>query len=108
MAGIFFVGRMSMFNPEDFQVGGVMLLALVFGLVQFIKEMFKLQGTLVTAVAAGLGVALMVMFQLIELLPPIYAQVVRVVVISLAFGMSASGFYKFVNARVPPLDMNER
>lgn len=97
-----------MFNPEDFEIGGVLLLALVFGLVQFLKELFNLQGKAVTALSAGLGAGLMIAFQLIDVLSPVYAQVLRIVVTSLAFGMSASGYYKFLNARVPPYEEGER
>jgi hypothetical protein len=97
-----------MFDPEIFEIGGVVLLVLCFGLVQFLKELFNLEGKPVTALSAVLGVVLMVAFQLIDLLPPAYEQVVRIAVISLAFGLAASGYYKFINARAPTFDSDER
>ncbi len=84
-----------MFDPTTFAVGGVQLIALVFGLVQFIKENAGMEGKKVTLLAAGLGAAIMVIYQLIGIVPEPYGQIVEIVFNSSAFGLSASGYYKF-------------
>jgi hypothetical protein len=90
-----------MFDPEAFVVSGISLMALVFGLTQFIKEAAGWEGKKVTFLAASLGVLIMVAYQLIAILPPVYAQVLNIVFTSITFGLSASGYYKFVAERLP-------
>lgn len=90
-----------MFDPGSYVVGGVALIAVVFGLVEFIKDVFSLEGKVVTVLAALLGAILMALFQVQALLPPLFAQVYETFIISITFGLSASGYYKFVNARLP-------
>lgn len=90
-----------MFDPESFVVGGVQLIVLVFGLVEFAKAAFNMQGKSVTVLAALMGAILMIAYQLQTLLPMPYAQMYEITVTSLAFGLSASGYYKFVSARLP-------
>ena len=41
-----------MFEVESFAIGGVSLIVLVFGLTEFLKEMFGWSGKKVTALAA--------------------------------------------------------
>ena len=89
------------FDASSFMVGGVQLIALAFGLVQFIKEAFNLSGKKVTFLSAALGAVVFVLFQLIGILPEPYAQVVEILFSSVAFGLSASGYYKFFAARLP-------
>jgi hypothetical protein len=91
-----------MFDPNGFVVGGVSLLVVVFGLVEFVKAAFNLDGQRVTVLAALMGAILMVAYQLQTLLPAPYSQVYEMFVVSVAFGLSASGYYKFVSARIPP------
>ena len=83
------------FNPETFAIGGVSLIIVVFGLTQFIKELFGWEGKKVTALAAGLGALFMAVFQALAYIPEPYNAIVTGVVVSIAFGLSASGFYKF-------------
>ena len=85
-----------MFNAYELAYGGVQLIALVFGLTQFIKEAVGMEGKKVTLLAAGLGVLVMVAFQLIGIVPEPYGQILGIVFSSVAFGLSASGYYKFV------------
>lgn len=89
------------FDPSSFSVGGVGLLVLIFGLVEFLKNAFSLDGKGVTVLSACLGAVLFGIFQSLQFLPPIYSDIFAVVISSLAFGLSASGYYKFVAARVP-------
>lgn len=87
-----------MFDVTAFTVNGVQLIALVFGLTQFIKEAIGWEGKKVTILAASLGAIVMVAYELIAVVPEPYGQVVGIVASSIAFGMSASGYYKFVGS----------
>jgi hypothetical protein len=80
-------------------VGGVALIPLIFGLVEFFKSLFNLDGKKVTVLSAVMGAVLFALYQLQGVLPEPYSQIYVAVVGSLAFGLSASGFYKFVSAR---------
>jgi len=86
-----------MFDVTVFAVNGVQLIALVFGLTQFIKEAAGWEGKKVTILSATLGALVMAVYELIAVVPEPYGQIVGIVVASLAFGMSASGYYKFVS-----------
>lgn len=88
-----------MFDPNSYVVGGVTLIAVVFGLVEFLKTALKWDGSKVTILAAVLGALLMGLYQLQALLPAPYAQVYEIVIVSITFGLSASGYYKFIDAR---------
>jgi len=90
-----------MFDPEAFAVGGIQLIALVFGLTQFIKELLGWSGQKVTILSASLGAIVMVCYQLIGILPTPYEQVIHIIFSSVAFGMAASGYYKFTSERLP-------
>lgn len=88
-----------MFDPNSYVVGGVTLIAVVFGLVEWLKHVLGWEGKKVTVLAAMLGAALMVLFQLQNILPAPYGQVYEMFVVSITFGLSASGYYKFIDAR---------
>lgn len=90
-----------MFDAESFALGGIQLIALVFGLTEFIKSLLNWEGKKVTMLAAGLGAVVMVLYQLIGIVPEPYSQVMQIVFASAAFGLSASGYYKFVDKRLP-------
>ena len=84
-----------MFEVSEFAIAGVSLIALVFGLTQFIKDQVGWTGKKVTALSASLGVVLMGVYQGLAYVPDPYSAIVNGVVASLAFGLAASGFYKF-------------
>ncbi len=84
-----------MFEAAEFAIGGVSLILLVFGLTEFIKVQFDLTGKKVTTIAASLGFVLMGVYQGLQYVPDPYEAIVTGVVASLAFGLAASGFYKF-------------
>jgi prepilin signal peptidase PulO-like enzyme (type II secretory pathway) len=73
----------------------------VFGLTQFVKELLGWSGQKVTVLAALMGALVMVSFQLIGIVPDPYGQVVEIFYASVAFGLSASGYYKFIAERLP-------
>jgi hypothetical protein len=71
----------------------LLILAMLPGLVQFIKELFSLEGKIVTTISMGLGIVLAVVLQL-QVLFPGMAQWVSIAVYGVLFGMTASGYYK--------------
>jgi hypothetical protein len=89
------------FDPTNIVVSGVPLMLLVFGLVEFFKALFSLDGRWVTALSAALGAVLYALYQVQAYLPPEYGQVYTIVITSLAVGLAASGYYKFASARWP-------
>ena len=97
-----------MFNAAEIVAFGIPLLLLVFGLVEFLKDLFGWEGKKVTLLAMGTGILLYVPVQLIGLLAAPYEQILSVVYGSLAFGLSASGYYKFVAKRVPVLKLPKK
>ena len=84
-----------MFEVESFAIGGVSLIVLVFGLTEFLKEMFGWDGKKVTALAAGTGFGMMAVFEGLKYIPEPYNAIVTGAVASIAFGLAASGYYKF-------------
>jgi len=92
------------FDAGSFVIGGVQLIALVFGLVQFIKETLSLSGKPVTVLSAALGAAIFILYRLIGIFPEPYAMVIDILFTSIAFGLAASGYYKFLSARLPKVE----
>ena len=84
-----------MFEVSEFAIAGVSLIALVFGLTEFIKDQLSWKGKKVTALSASLGFVLMGVYQGLQYVPEPYSLIVTGIVASLAFGLAASGFYKF-------------
>ncbi len=89
-----------MFDPESFFVGGVSLIALVFGLTEFLKTLLGWSGSKVTVLAASIGAVVMILYKLIGFVAEPYGTIVEIVFVSIAFGLSASGFYKFTSSRL--------
>jgi hypothetical protein len=83
------------FDPGSFAIGGISLMAFVFGAVQLIKDWTGWEGKKVTGLSAIMGLLVMVLYQAIQFLPPEIVQYVEAIFISLAFGLATSGFYKF-------------
>ena len=92
-----------MFEAGDIVAFGIPLLLLVFGLVEAVKDLFGLEGKKVTILAMSMGILIYVPFRLIGLLAAPYELILSIVYGSLAFGLSASGYYKFASKRVPQL-----
>ena len=88
-----------MFDAYELAYGGIQLIALVFGLTQFIKEAAGMEGKKVTLLAAGTGVGVMVAYQLIGIVAEPYGQILGIVFSSVAFGLAASGYYKFATRK---------
>lgn len=87
------------FNPEALAIGGVQLIALVFGLVEFIKANTPISGKAVTWLSFGLGAVLYLALNLDAFLPGA-GRFVTLAVQMLTVGLAASGYYKFLSERM--------
>jgi len=85
------------FDPNEFSIGAVSLIVVVFGLTQFLKDTFNLDGNKVRILAFFIGALVMVAYQLIPLIPSPYEQIVGIVFYSLMFALTAAGYYQFAN-----------
>ncbi len=87
-------------------VGGIPLVVVVFGLVEFVKS-FGLKGQWLTVTSLFLGLALGVCYQVAKTgLPVDFAGWFAVAIFGLALGLVASGFYKFADSRLPSVPEN--
>lgn len=86
---------METFDPNSLVIGGVSILVLLPGLVQFLKGAFNLEGQAVTVMSFVLGAVLYVGSQAEALLPG-SGRWVAFAVQGLCVGLSASGYYKLV------------
>ena len=86
-------------------VGGIPLLIVIFGLVEYSKS-FGLKGHWLTIFSMLLGIGLGIAYKISESgLPVGFAAWFIVVIFGLALGLVASGFYSFVDKRAPRLDL---
>jgi len=82
-------------------VGGFPLVAVVFGLVEFVKS-FGLKGHWLTGVSMLLGLAFGIAYQIANAgVPMNFAGWFSTVVFGLMLGLVASGLYDFVDTRMP-------
>ena len=82
-------------------VGGIPLVAVVFGLVEFVKS-FGLKGHWLTGVSMLLGLAFGIAYQIANAgVPMNFAGWFSTVVFGLMLGLVASGLYDFVDTRMP-------
>jgi len=90
---------------QDFStllIGGIPLIAVIFGLIEFLK-VFGLKGRILTIFSLLLGFALAIAYKLTLGLPVDYAGWMAVIFFGLAIGLTTSGIYDFLNARFPKL-----
>lgn len=82
-------------------IGGVPLLIVIFGLVEFSKS-FGLKGNWLTIFSMLLGLLFGFAFKIAtEGMPVGFAGWFVVLVFGLALGLITSGFYKFADSRLP-------
>ena len=82
-------------------VGGIPLVAVVFGLVEFVKN-FGLKGRWLTIVSMLLGLLFGVSYQIANAgVPASFAGWFAVAVFGLVLGLMASGLYDFMDTRMP-------
>ena len=83
----------------NFIVNPVTLMALVFGLIEFIKQL-GIEGNKLRWISMGLGVLLAIVYQLRSVYP--VAQLwIDIFFFGLAVGLAASGIFSFLNNRFP-------
>lgn len=88
----------------QFVIAGIPLILIVFGLVEEIKA-WGLTGKALRGVALALGVLFALGYQLaLEGLPVDPAGWFTAIVIGLVYGLTASGAYNFLDARLPSRD----
>ena len=90
---------------QDFSsllIGGIPLIAVIFGLVEFLK-VFGLKDRILTVASLLLGLALGIAYQFSLAVPTDYAGWLSVIVFGLAIGLTTSGIYDFLNVRFPNL-----
>lgn len=93
---------MQDFPVGSLLIGGVPLIAVIFGLVEFLK-IFGLKDRILTICSLLLGLALGVAYKLTLGLPVDYAGWMAVIFFGLAIGLTTSGIYDFLNVRFPKL-----
>jgi hypothetical protein len=80
-------------------VGGVPLVAVIFGLVEFAKK-FGLKGNWLTLFSLVLGIVLGLCYEIsVAGMPADFSAWFSTVVFSLALGLVASGLYDFADSR---------
>jgi hypothetical protein len=90
---------------QDFSsllIGGIPLIAVIFGLIEFLK-VFGLKDRVLTICSLLLGLILGVAYKLTLGLPIDYAGWMAVIFFGLAIGLTTSGIYDFLNTRFPNL-----
>ncbi len=85
-----------MFDPSLVEFGGISLIAMVFGLVEFFKSLFNIQGKAVTGLAMAMGLLVLGIVEALQFLPTEWLPIVESTFKSVTFGLAAAGFYKFV------------
>ena len=92
-----------MIDLTQLLVGGVPLLIVIFGLVEFSKSL-GLKGNLLTCFSLLLGLLFGFAYKIAETgLPTTFAGWFVMVVFGLALGLITSGFYDFADKRLPRL-----
>jgi hypothetical protein len=82
-------------------ISGIPLLAVIFGLVEFIKS-FGLKGNWLTVTSLLLGLAFGIAYRFaVDGIPVGFAAWFVVIIFGLSLGLIASGFYDFANKRFP-------
>lgn len=81
-------------------IGGVPAVLLAFGLTEFAKK-FGASGNVLTGLSAFFGLAVSAGYQLAAGIPTTPSGWVQFAVVGLAYGLTASGVYDFVNSRLP-------
>ena len=90
-----------MYDISTLLVGGIPLVAVVFGLVEFVKS-FGVRGHWLTIISMLLGLAFGVSYQIANAgIPVSFAGWFAVAVFGIMLGLVASGLYDFVDTRMP-------
>lgn len=86
---------------SDLVVGGISVLPLIIGLVQYFKDMFNLEGKPAQVCAFVVTIVVVAAVQLMPIVPAPYGQYVELVLSIVAWSLAAQGLYQvgsnFVN-----------
>ncbi len=83
--------------------GGIPLLVVIFGLVEFVKS-FGVKGQALTAVSAFFGFIFGMAYKISQSgLPVDFSSWFVTIVFGIALGLVASGFYDFADSRFPKI-----
>jgi uncharacterized membrane protein HdeD (DUF308 family) len=85
---------------EQWVLNPVTLLAIVFGVVEFIKSL-GVEGNKLRWISLGVGILLAFLFKATELVPA-YSPYIQTVFYGIAVGLAASGVFSFINKRIAP------
>ena len=88
-------------------IAGVSLLALIFGMTEFVKDFFGIKGKWVNLTAVVLGGLLVLAGELRPFLAPVYETILNVVVLTLAGATSAGGYYQFITKLAAKYSKND-
>jgi len=87
-------------NFSSLLIGGIPLIAVIFGLVEFLK-VFGLKGRILTLASLLLGVVFGILYKLSLAMPLDFASWLAVIVFGLALGLTTSGIYDFLDDHFP-------
>jgi hypothetical protein len=91
-----------MIDLASFLVAGIPILAVIFGLVEFVK-MLGFEGRALTIISMLLGIGLGLAFQISTIgMPTTFTAWFTASIFGLALGLTASGVYDFLDKRFPP------
>jgi hypothetical protein len=100
---IFLKGKMPMNIFTNLLVGGIPLMIVIFGLIEFSKSL-GLSGKKLTVFSLVLGLAFGMTYQIATAgLPFGFAGWFALVIYGLALGLVTSGFYDFADSRLPKI-----
>jgi hypothetical protein len=85
---------------NQFVLNPVTLLAIVFGVVEFIKSL-GVEGNKLRLISMGVGVLLAIVFQMSTLFSNI-SPYIQILFYGIAVGLAACGVFSFINDRVQP------
>jgi hypothetical protein len=91
---------MQNFPVGSLLIGGIPLIAVIFGLVEFLK-VFGLKGRILTLASLLLGVVFGILYKLSLAMPLDFASWLAVIVFGLALGLTTSGIYDFLDDHFP-------
>ena len=89
-----------MFDFSNLLIDGIPLVIVIFGIVEFMKEM-GLRGKGLTIASLLLGLFFGLAYRMTYGIPVTFAGWFSSVVFGLALGLVASGLYDFANSRLP-------
>ena len=89
-----------MFDFSSLLIDGLPLMAVIFGLVEFVKSL-GVKGRTLTVLSLALGLLFGIAYRLTLVLPQDFAGWFSTSIFGLALGLAASGFYTFVDSRFP-------